>query len=117
MLSSPPQRVPRVPGRPVLHHDARAPEESLRRARAAGRRPAGDLAKLDRELAGESPAAAPGHAARDRVPAGRDDAELAWVNGVTDDLRAGSLTWAYEDFEAIIVADEALRAAVHGPAV
>jgi DNA-binding PadR family transcriptional regulator len=28
-------------------------------------------------------------------------AELAWVNGVIDDLRSGRLTWTYEDFAAI----------------
>jgi DNA-binding PadR family transcriptional regulator len=35
------------------------------------------------------------------------DAELKWVNSVMDDLRAGSLTWSYEDFESVIGADEA----------
>jgi DNA-binding PadR family transcriptional regulator len=34
------------------------------------------------------------------------DAELKWVNSVMDDLRAGSLTWSYEDFEAVISSDE-----------
>ena len=28
-------------------------------------------------------------------------AELAWLNGVIDDLRAGRLTWSYEEFAAL----------------
>ena len=40
------------------------------------------------------------------------DAELRWVDGVMDDLRTGSLRWSYEDFEAVIEADEASMAAI-----
>jgi DNA-binding PadR family transcriptional regulator len=40
------------------------------------------------------------------------DAELKWVNSVMDDLRAGSLTWSYEDFEAVIESDEASLEAI-----
>jgi hypothetical protein len=40
------------------------------------------------------------------------DAELAWVTGVIADLRAGSLTWNYEDFEALVQADEESLAAI-----
>jgi DNA-binding PadR family transcriptional regulator len=40
------------------------------------------------------------------------DAELKWVNSVMDDLRAGSLTWSYEDFESVIASDEASLEAI-----
>ncbi len=40
------------------------------------------------------------------------EAELHWVDGVMDDLRNGSLRWSYEDFEAVIEADEASMAAL-----
>ncbi len=39
-------------------------------------------------------------------------AELAWLEGVTDDLRSGSLTWSYEELEAFIAADDPVRAVV-----
>jgi DNA-binding PadR family transcriptional regulator len=39
-------------------------------------------------------------------------AELKWVNSVIDDLRAGSLTWSYEDFEAVIASDDATLEAI-----
>ena len=39
-------------------------------------------------------------------------AELKWVNSVMDDLRAGSLTWSYEDFESVIASDEASLEAI-----
>ena len=40
------------------------------------------------------------------------NAELMWVDSVMDDLRAGSLTWSYEDFQAVIVGDEATVEAI-----
>jgi DNA-binding PadR family transcriptional regulator len=40
------------------------------------------------------------------------DAELKWVNSVINDLRAGSLTWSYEDFESVIASDEASLEAI-----
>jgi DNA-binding PadR family transcriptional regulator len=43
------------------------------------------------------------------------DAELQWVGGVMDDLRAGSLRWSQEDFEAAIEADEASLAVIDPP--
>jgi DNA-binding PadR family transcriptional regulator len=40
------------------------------------------------------------------------DAELSWVDSVMEDLRSGSLTWGYEDFEAVIASDEATLEAI-----
>lgn len=40
------------------------------------------------------------------------DAELTWVQSVMADLRAGSLTWSYQDFEAAIASDEASLEAI-----
>jgi DNA-binding PadR family transcriptional regulator len=40
------------------------------------------------------------------------DAELKWVNSVIDELRAGSLTWSYEDFESVIASDQASLEAI-----
>jgi len=93
------------------------PEESLRLLERRADSLRQEMAKLDRELAVYSPALPRVTLLETEYAGAVVPAELDWVNGVTDDLRAGSLTWAYEDFEAIIVADEAWRAAVHGPAV
>jgi DNA-binding PadR family transcriptional regulator len=41
------------------------------------------------------------------------DAELRWVSSVMDDLNTGALRWSYEDFEAVIAADEASLAAIN----
>jgi len=88
------------------------PEESLavlgQRAEALRHR----IAQLDRELADLSDTLPRVTLLETEYLRAVTDAELQWVKSVAADLRSGSLTWSYEDFEAVIASDEASLEAI-----
>jgi DNA-binding PadR family transcriptional regulator len=88
------------------------PEESLRLLEQRAESLRQEIARLDGELGTYAPVLPRVTLLETEYVRALARAELAWLDGITDELRSGALTWSYEELAAFIVADDPLRAAV-----